>query len=285
MVSVMYAQPILLNTSLETGQNFNLYYVGNASAGELLTSGADVTWNLSDTENILAGTAELLAMEDTPYAAEYPNANFAIRITPIGDVPRYSLFNLNGTVYEEVANNVGTSDATSFINPRSSLFFPFTFNSTQIDAYQKSGQGMKEISLFYDAYGTLITNTATYTNVVRNYMQDDGTNSYLYWNTNPMAPLFQVSSQGFILWISTTPTGLKETASKTDLSVYPNPAKAELKIISKGSINKVEVINEAGQVQFTSKETTLDVSLLNPGTYFIKAYTADGVVSQKFIKE
>ncbi len=286
LTSAIYAQPILHGDSLHTGQSFNLYDLTNVNTANLAASGANVSWDISGTTATLSGTVDFQDMAVTGYASQYPTANFAMKFTPVGGSALYSLFNISTTEMVEVANNVGTANPVTFVDTRMTLVFPFTFGLQNTDIYQKTGQNQKVILNTYDSYGTLITNSATYTNVVRIHTVDNGNTSYNWWNTMPLSPLFQASSSGFTLWEATsTTTGINELQSNHLFDMYPNPATNELKIINKEVISKIDIFNLVGELQFSTSSSTIDISVLKSGIYFLKAYSDKGSVSEKFIKE
>ena len=71
------------------------------------------------------------------------------------------------------------------------------------------------------------------------------------------------------------------------ISIYPNPATAELniQIPSNVSIEAVVVYNALGQNVFESKSTVVDVNSLSTGVYSLKIVTSEGSVLKKFIKK
>ncbi len=74
-------------------------------------------------------------------------------------------------------------------------------------------------------------------------------------------------------------------------TVYPNPAKADLNITAKETINvkSMSVYNTLGQlvlvVTNADKVSKIDVSSLTSGNYFIKITTDKGITSSRFVKE
>ena len=76
------------------------------------------------------------------------------------------------------------------------------------------------------------------------------------------------------------------------LFFYPNPANEEITIIfGKANQNiEVELVTINGKSLFTRKYSAINTLQLNlavydPGIYFIKILTSDGVVIRKFIKQ
>jgi len=73
----------------------------------------------------------------------------------------------------------------------------------------------------------------------------------------------------------------------TDLNytVYPNPVNELLSIRSKKEISKIEIFNFLGQqIISTDEKTTVDVSKLTPGSYLVKIYNEEQIITKKFIK-
>ncbi len=281
----LFAQPVLHGDSLHTGLSFNLYVITNVNIATLSQAGPNASWDISAGVATLAGTVEFQTMASTPFAAQYPAANFAIKFV-INGVTDYSLFNLTNNVFEEVANNVGSASPVSFVDYRTALPFPFTYSLSANDTYQKMGQNQKTINNNYDAYGTLITSNATYNNVVRNLITDDGSGSATWYSSSPLMPLFQINNGGtMILWELTSSTGVTEVKNNSIFELYPNPATNLLIITNKEPITKIEIINDAGQLQFTTTKTRIDISLLKAGVYHAKVYSVKGIASQVFIKE
>ena len=77
----------------------------------------------------------------------------------------------------------------------------------------------------------------------------------------------------------------------TYFNVYPNPAKQVLDLDTKTSINvtSINIYNSLGQmiivIPNAESVSTIDVSDLKTGTYFIKVNTDKGTANTKFIKE
>ena len=66
----------------------------------------------------------------------------------------------------------------------------------------------------------------------------------------------------------------------------PLPTSWELRIESgELKVVKVEILDITGRVVLTSHETTLNISQLSAGTYFVKLKTDKGELTRKVIKE
>lgn len=76
---------------------------------------------------------------------------------------------------------------------------------------------------------------------------------------------------------------------KDDFKIYPNPTKNSLNIQSKEDlkIQNVSVFNTLGQLvlKINNSSTSIDVSSLTSGTYFIEVVSDKGTTNSKFMKE
>ena len=283
-VASMYAQPILNSDSLHTGQSFNLYSLTGVNVANLAAVGANVSWDISTAVATLAGTADFQDMAANPYAVQYPLANFAMKFT-FGAVTQYSLFILSATKLEEIANNVGAT-AVDFIDYRTAIFFPYTYGATNTDSYQKTAQAVKSITNTYTGYGTLVTNPTTFPNMAQSTMDDNGTTNAIWWNSAPQVPVLQITNGSFTLWLQTVvPNSLIDYYSNSSFDLYPNPATHTLQVINKELISNIEIFSLAGQFQFSTTESIIDISALSPGIYILKATTSKGITTQKFVKK
>jgi hypothetical protein len=80
--------------------------------------------------------------------------------------------------------------------------------------------------------------------------------------------------------------GIEELISESSINVYPNPAKDFINITSTENINKVTVVNFAGQKVFEKKITEKTSIILNTasyetGVYIIKIETENGIIAKR----
>lgn len=84
-------------------------------------------------------------------------------------------------------------------------------------------------------------------------------------------------------------SSLNDMAELMNTVVYPNPTRDYVNITSKVNMTKVELYNTLGQVVYTSNvnanTVNVPVSSLNNGTYFVKAYANNMVVTKKLVIE
>lgn len=81
-------------------------------------------------------------------------------------------------------------------------------------------------------------------------------------------------------WLWPYTDGLKISDNNIDFSVYPNPAKNTLTIVSKHYPSKYFLLNSSGQIvkngEINEKNTSIDIKSLSRGTYFLKVDSENG---------
>lgn len=76
-----------------------------------------------------------------------------------------------------------------------------------------------------------------------------------------------------------------DVASKDQVSVYPTVAKDVVNIVTKATIQSVELIDLTGKLISTSKTEKVNVSSLPSGVYVLNITTDEGVTSKKIVKQ
>ncbi|GHT71000.1 hypothetical protein AGMMS50239_39920 [Bacteroidia bacterium] len=75
------------------------------------------------------------------------------------------------------------------------------------------------------------------------------------------------------------------TQGLNTVSIYPNPTKGELRIENgELRIQQVSFFDITGIHLFSTQQTTLDVSHLPAGIYFVQIKTEKGMVAKKIVK-
>ncbi|MBQ2396317.1 MAG: T9SS type A sorting domain-containing protein [Bacteroidales bacterium] len=81
--------------------------------------------------------------------------------------------------------------------------------------------------------------------------------------------------------------GLENNEFENEVSVYPNPAKERLYINTSLPIKELTICNLLGQeiqkYNITEKTSSIDISGLKEGVYFVKLSTEKGVLSKKIV--
>jgi hypothetical protein len=77
--------------------------------------------------------------------------------------------------------------------------------------------------------------------------------------------------------------GVSSNESET-VSVYPNPVRDRVSVKGE-NIQSVEVFNLVGQKILTTEETSIDLSDLNEGVYFLRVVSPSGTVTKRIVKQ
>jgi hypothetical protein len=80
--------------------------------------------------------------------------------------------------------------------------------------------------------------------------------------------------------------GIEENNSQP-VVVYPNPSSKVITLAGEAKIERIRIFNAEGKLVFTrtSDENTVDVSVLENGTYFIEIKTDKSTITNRFIKQ
>lgn len=84
-----------------------------------------------------------------------------------------------------------------------------------------------------------------------------------------------------------TGTSTREVIHETsDLILFPNPSSQFLNIVNPEPFDRIQIFDDVGKILvYSDNQSTLDISHLKPGKYFIKVYMEDRVKTGQFIKE
>lgn len=121
-------------------------------------------------------------------------------------------------------------------------------------------------------------------------VDDNEQNGLAYYNYNTNGNVVVYNGPNCNIPVSVN-MGLNDFAFGTYFSVYPIPAKGILNLENKGgiTIKTINIYDILGQIVLAipnaASVSTIDVSNLRTGTYFIKVETDKGSVNTKFLKE
>lgn len=84
-----------------------------------------------------------------------------------------------------------------------------------------------------------------------------------------------------------TPTGIKESETRENIYIYPNPTSGKLTIETGDlKIDKIQLTDITGKIlQNTENSNVLDVSGIAIGMYFVTIYTENGIFTKRVMKE
>lgn len=85
---------------------------------------------------------------------------------------------------------------------------------------------------------------------------------------------------------SSTIVGTDEIPKANSVRIYPVPATDRLTIDASAPIERTEMYTLSGErISTGSSESTFDISVLMPGTYFLKVITSESSSTHKFVKQ
>lgn len=114
--------------------------------------------------------------------------------------------------------------------------------------------------------------------------------SYIYFDFNPAI----ITNTVFNTVVDVIPNcflNVSENSNNFNFTIYPNPANDNITVFSNSNVNigKIEILNLSGQIiqsiSANSKSTTIDISSLSNGLYFIRVSAENGNSIYKFVKE
>ncbi len=151
-------------------------------------------------------------------------------------------------------------------NPRTLMRFPFNYLDTESDTWQKVGGSVENVTVTYDGYGTLITPTFTYTNVVRIKEDYGGTDiDYQWYTVNPlMAVAIFDHNNNTLYHFGATPNKLSDKEPLSNhVVIYPNLADNEVCIEQLPVHSSVMISDVTGKLLFN---TTVNAERINVNT-------------------
>lgn len=298
------AQPTINSTDLNPtiGETFSMIQSNYISEG---SGGNNVTWDLSGATNNTTYNLSVSAATATT-----PNANIDLNFG--GQSHMYQLNNASG---QQIYNQLAGTTMITFSDPMQMLTFPLSMSTNYTDnfaatftstGYNFDRQGTVEVVA--DGYGTLITPSGTFTDVIRVTITQLYTDVYSlgtidydvtsvawykagYHNalaTSVTMITFQ-GTQQYTEYMVTAPVGIDELNVSENTYVYPNPTNDLLYIQTNDSdVTNYELFNLNGEVVYSSSElidglNSVDMSELEQGIYLLKLTHLDESVETKRI--
>jgi hypothetical protein len=286
---MLSAQPVISDGSNipQPGVTFPVSFATTTAPG---LPGANQTWDFSALSFVSVGNVEVIAPSSSPIGSSFPNATFALSLVGQNS---YSFFQVSATKKEVLAWTISTPGTGNDYspNPKTTLPFPFNFQDAVTDTWQKVGGSLENVTVSYDGYGTLITPTQTYSNVVRVKEDYGGTDiDYAWYLTNPLmtVAIYNHNNNALYHFGLSQITGVNDNNQlANNLEVYPNPAENEINVINCHPGSTVSIIDLAGRIVFTEivvkDRTILNTSQLSNGVYFVQVSDMTTIQRSRFL--
>lgn len=275
------------------GYTYNTSTLNNPAIGVVQLKGPINTVNLIDDDNDGITDEPLEQMNMTGFMSlnnAFPGVPFAIT-DPNNSMQYYQcLKNLwkDGTPLTCGGNGYGGSIPTFFAFP----------NNTYTNSPCGTSNWTETVSSTYVTDKRFVMNTGSIT------LQPGAVNELEYAyivsfdsiTNNPLTKLDLDVQSLHSIYNSTLnqclTTGIKEQKNQTEFTLSPNPTNGILNINHNLKVNsfKIEIIDALGKVLISGEhkglnETSIDVSNLSSGIYFIKVISGENTSTKKFIKE
>jgi len=286
-----YAQPTIEYDESHSIGITGVLFLINGSTTALQQTGPDVVWDFSGIPLLSAGSFDIMAPANTPEGANYPDANTCFRqqsgfspfdYTYVADLPA----NLHS-----LATGIGTNDPTDWVVADKLLDYPFNYLDSFESTHQSSTDVPQNFTRTYDAYGTLIINGNTYTDVVR----ISKTPGYALWFTSSPTwfPIIVQVNEFTFTYNEPDFSGInvESIEANLNLSVYPNPTSQLLNVtVSAEAIGSSYVITDVQGKQVSAGvlsgiSTSLDVAHIAAGSYTLALTKGAQRISRGWVKK
>jgi len=278
-----WAQPVVTSANVDfnfTGE----FYFAEATNFTPGPAGANQTWNFSNLQLTLAGTDTSVPVANSPFAGQFPTANYCYKFSGMFPPDRYYYNLVTSSKYELLSLATTATTGVNYTpNPRTFVTFPYTLNTVYNDTYRTTADPTDiSVVVTYDAYGTLVLPTGTYPNVIRQKTVKNGTTTnYIWFNVQPFYPLLQtVLEENSLGIVKGTNLGIDENELGKKFAVYPNPTRDEINIEAIGQMENavgIEMFDLLGKRLLNQKADTrnndqvqLSLAAFNAGIYLLK---------------
>jgi len=309
--TALLAQPTISAAQLNPviGETISIVQSNWMSPG---SGGNNVTWNLSTLSNNT--TTSLVISGPT---ASFPGTNQTHVLTSANGSVSTNYMQISATeqlLYGFDFTYSGVTLSYSYSNSEKLLQFPLSMSTSFTDAYGGTfslagipGTRDGDVTFEVDGYGTVITPSGTYTDVLRVRFENTntdasaiGTNTssqvtYLWYKAGihyPVVYLTENSGQpdlneGAYFVGSTVSTS---ELTKDQISVFPNPAEDKITVSMGGAVKSIRLLDQVGrELKFVAPNSTyksIDISDLNGGVYQLSIELYNGeFVSKSIIKK
>lgn len=295
------AQPTIQSSDFypTIGESFTLNYGSYVSPGP---EGNNVTWDLSGIT--ATSVIHVNALTANP---NYSGSTITVEYQGSSDLHA----NLTPTGYLIVGESTNTVSAT-YTDPKKLYQFPMTIGTSYIDPFSgsvisngatlsRTGSVTSEV----DGYGTLITPSGTYTDVLRVHSVHTNTDTYMGQSATGTIDMYTwikagvhcelAGVQSFIApggtqnigYYATNTLGISDNTLNT-LALYPNPAQNLVMLQHEQHIDRVEVRDLNGRVaavDFNTSNQSIDISGLSTGVYYVTVYSDNHTAVKKLMKQ
>lgn len=266
-----------------TGVQTNIYLLTSGAPSAPPSDGINQTWNLTSATWQPIGTMHFRQAAGTPYAANYPAANWAWELNITGLGTTYMYLQIDNSGMYVVADKVPT-DIQLYTNTKKVLQFPMAFGNSFSDDYVDN-DGPDNVTWSYTGHGTLQTSLGNFPDLAKVW-SDEG--DIVFWNKAPLYPVAIAMSSSVRAFTDAT-IGISEMNGGRTVLAYPNPCTDLLMIdgidAAHWRITDMEGrLVRSGSFTFTGVQN-LDVTGLSTGSYLFLSDATSGTRVVRFSKQ
>lgn len=248
LTATLQAQVTLQQSMIAPGGvHLTMYLLTDPGSATEPTDGANQTWDLSTVTLQPAGTLDFIPAATTPFAANYPGANWVWAQTMTGGATDYIYLNISSDGMEVVASDV-PSATNNYSDPKRILQFPMSLGQSLTDSYTDM-DGTSSVTWSYTGHGTALTPMGSIPDLAKVVSTED---DVLLWNTAPLYPFVIGANSSTLVFVPGT-VGISDAAGRPAVQVYPNPCTDQLLV--------------EGALDASWKITDLQGRILRTGTF------------------
>lgn len=275
---------------------FGAYPVEARSYGNvpgLITAGTGVVWDFSAQNYSVIGTTtdSILDPAATPYAADFPTADVAVRL-----VDQFGYYGTSDTEVLDLGTRLSASSPSSInTDPASIVHFPADVDDTWTDAVATAASN-SQLQVTILAEGAIILADAVIDDAVlveRRYITPSFTSVSTTWfrRSNCLVPLGNVLSNGGV--IVRVPEDLMSAVTEVaafDVRIGPNPAAHSIHVerTDGAALGELRLIDSAGRevraVTTSSSRVEIDLTGSPEAAYVLRIASADGVRMMRVVR-
>lgn len=283
--TVALAQPTLQYTEFPAVANLNWYVLVDPGVSTEPTDGTGQTWDFSSAVWTLAGTASIAPAAGTPYAAQFPAANFVFISTPTGQASVYAYLLVTAGGIEVICGDAPLNTEV-YTNYKTILATPLAYGVSFSDTNDGT-QGPDAETWTYSGAGTLLSSFGDFTNTVKTVRTDDG--RIALWNSAPLFPRITGNSQSVNLYTDAT-SSISDERAIVALNVFPTTVTNHLMIKAIDAGSTWTISDVQGRVILSGAfamqgDQSLTLSEIAAGPYFLNVTDKTGTRTARFEKQ
>lgn len=286
----LLASSLLLQASAQTiiHQDLSTFGVstdmllGQRAELPALSTGADQQWDLSNMPLAPVGSMDFTAAAGTPYATDFPEANWVWIHSAMGQTAYYYL-QITPEGIDLLDRNVGLDDPVIYVDPVQVMKFPLSLGESFEDTYSTgTDENMKHWT--FVGYGELTLPVGQFSNVAL-ITSEEG--DIVFWNHHRLYPIMIADNGSTVNFYMQNNVGVEEHAAGA-LHVWPNPCGDRLNLLNVAAGTPWSILDMQGRTirsgTMASGSDPVPTAGLAAGSYVLRLIDGAGQRPLRFIK-